>query len=82
MRRSISTVSLLLCLVLLPASAFAFPNTERIGVGGANPPFNFNFTDTVTGFVLKDDQTAIASYGQTLSIVDLAFYVRLHLELC
>ena len=75
MRRSISTVSLLLCLVLLPASAFAFPNTERIGVGGTNPPFNFNFTDTVTGFVLKDDQTAFASYGETLSIVDLAFYV-------
>lgn len=67
---------LLLCLfsTLISSSLFAFPDIERIGVSGSDPPFNFGFTDTLTGFLLKDDETMIASYGETLTIVDLAYY--------
>ncbi len=41
---------------------------------GTSPPFNFGFNDTVTGFLLTDDDTMIASYGETLAIVDLGYF--------
>jgi len=74
MRKSIIALCLIICYSFLSTPLFAFPDTERIGISGASPPFNFGFTNTITGFALRDDETLIVSYGEVLSLVDLAYY--------
>jgi hypothetical protein len=67
-------VIILIFAFLLPVSSFAFPDQEKTGAGGTSPPFDFGFSDTVTGAVLKDDDTMIVSYSDSLKIVDLGYF--------
>ncbi|MFH1873648.1 MAG: hypothetical protein ABH859_00470 [Pseudomonadota bacterium] len=65
---------LFLALLLLPGSLLAFPDQERTGLSGANPPYDYSFTDDITGRVLIDDERLAVCYGETLRLVDMASF--------
>ncbi len=68
------TLILFLVLFLFPISLLAFPDQERTGSSGSNPPFDFSFTDDITGKVLIDDERLAVTYGENLKLVDMASY--------
>ena len=79
MRKAILSLFLIvICLIgillISTRSVYAFPDTERIGVSGANPPFDFGFSGSVISALLKDDGIMIVAYGETLNIIDLGDY--------
>ena len=65
---------LFLVLVFIPTSLLAFPDQERTGTSGSSPPYDFDFTDNITGQVLIEDRTLAVTYSETLQLVDLAQY--------
>ena len=74
MRRTFAIAALLVVSLLVPRLLFAYPDSEILGSGGANPPFDFGITSTQSGQVLISDRRLALSFGESLRLVDTGYF--------
>ena len=74
MRRTFAIAALLAVSLFVPMLLFAYPDSEILGAGGTNPPFDFGITSTQSGQLMISDRRLALSFGELLRLVDTGFF--------
>lgn len=68
MRKKHTQLLLTVLFFMCSARALAYPSEEIVATSG--PPFNFNVTSSLSGFLLLDDTRLALSFGERLRLID------------